>query len=52
LLVALLEVEIVGGTPVLDDSGNPIPVFNDDGTPVRRTSSVHIFINEQPGYFN
>ncbi|MDE0608974.1 MAG: cytochrome bc complex cytochrome b subunit [Anaerolineaceae bacterium] len=46
------EVEIVGGTPVLDDSGNPIPVFNDDGTPVRRTSSVHIFINEQSGYFN
>ncbi|MDD9957017.1 MAG: cytochrome bc complex cytochrome b subunit [Anaerolineaceae bacterium] len=46
------EVEIVGGTPVLDDSGNPIPVFNDDGAPVRRTSSVHIFINEQSGYFN
>ena len=46
------EVEIVGGKPVLDDSGNPIPVFNDDGTPVRRTSSKHIFINEQSGYFN
>ncbi len=46
------EVEIVGGKPVLDESGNPIPVFNDDGTPVRRTSSKHIFINEQSGYFN
>lgn len=46
------EVEIVGGKPVLDDSGNPIPVFHDDGTPVRRTSSKHVFINEQSGYFN
>ena len=46
------EVEIAGGKPVLDDSGNPIPVFHDDGTPVRRTSSKHIFINEQSGYFN
>ncbi|MCY3907463.1 MAG: cytochrome bc complex cytochrome b subunit [Anaerolineaceae bacterium] len=46
------EVEIVGGKPVLDDSGNPIPVFHEDGTPVRRTSSVHVFINEQSGYFN
>ena len=46
------EVEIVGGKPVLDDSGNPIPVFHEDGTPVRRTSSKHVFINEQSGYFN
>ena len=46
------EVEIVGGKPVLDDGGNPIPVFHDDGTPVRRTSSKHVFINEQSGYFN
>ncbi|MCY4526987.1 MAG: cytochrome bc complex cytochrome b subunit [Anaerolineaceae bacterium] len=46
------EVEIVGVSPVLDDNGNPIPVFNDDGTPVRRTSSKHVFINEQSGYFN
>ncbi|MCY4022184.1 MAG: cytochrome bc complex cytochrome b subunit [Anaerolineaceae bacterium] len=46
------EVEIVGGKPVLDDSGNPIPVFREDGTPVRRTSSKHVFINEQSGYFN
>ena len=46
------EIRIVDGKPVLDDSGNPIPVFDDEGNPVRRTSSKHIFINEQSGYFS
>jgi len=46
------EVEIEGGQPVLDDNGDPIPVFNEDGSPVRRTSSKHLFINEASGYFS
>lgn len=46
------EIRIVDGTPVLDDNGDPIPVFDGDGNPVRRTSSKHIFINEQSGYFS
>ena len=45
-------IEIASGRPVLDDNGNPIPVFDEDGHPVRRTSSKHLFINEQSGYFS
>ena len=45
-------IEIASGRPVLDDNGDPIPVFDEDGHPVRRTSSKHLFINEQSGYFS
>ena len=45
-------IEIESGRPVLDDNGDPIPVFDEDGHPVRRTSSKHLFINEQSDYFS
>lgn len=52
VLIQWEEVELneTGGV-IVDDQGNPIPVLKDDGTPVYRWSSDHIFIHENSAYF-
>ena len=52
LVINWQEVQLENGRVVLDESGQPIPVFDEDGNPVRRISSKHIFINEESGYFD
>jgi hypothetical protein len=46
------DVVLEGGRAVLDENGQPIPVVDENGRAVRRTSSKHIFINEQSAYFD
>lgn len=52
VLIQWEEVELneTGGV-IVDDQGNPIPVLNEDGTPVYRWSADHIFIHENSSYF-
>ncbi|MBK9126014.1 MAG: cytochrome bc complex cytochrome b subunit [Chloroflexi bacterium] len=52
VLIQWEEVELneTGGV-IVDDQGNPIPVLNEDGTPVYRWSADHIFIHENSAYF-
>jgi len=46
------EVQLVNGEVQLDESGQPIPMFDDNGDPIRRTSSKHIFIHQDSAYFD
>lgn len=46
------EVQTEEGRVVLDENGQPIPMFDENGEPVFRTSSDHIFIHQQAGYFD
>lgn len=46
------EIELDAGYVVLDADGKPIPVLDENGDPVGRISSTHIFINENSGYFD
>jgi hypothetical protein len=46
------EVELEGGRPVLDSSGNPIVILGEDGSPVRRINAAHIFIHQNSAYFD
>jgi hypothetical protein len=45
------EVLIESGEPVLDESGNVIPVLDDSGQPVRRLNRTHLFIHQDGAYF-
>lgn len=45
------EVQIVNGSPVLDENGEPIPVLDAEGNRIRRVNSDHIFIHENAQYF-
>ncbi len=46
------EVELEGGDAVLDSAGNPIVITDENGQPIRRISTKHIFINENSAYFD
>lgn len=50
-LVVWHEVLIENGAPVLDDNGDPIPLYNDDGTPKYRVFSDHTFLHQNAQYF-
>jgi hypothetical protein len=51
VLISWDEVELENGVPVLDDSGNVIPVLDANGQPVRRLNRTHIFIHADGAYF-
>jgi ubiquinol-cytochrome c reductase cytochrome b subunit len=51
VLIVWDEVLLEGGEPVLDESGNVIPVLNAEGQPVRRINRTHLFIHEDGAYF-
>ena len=46
------EVKLVNGSVELDDNGQPIPMFDDNGDPIRNISSKHIFIHQDAAYFD
>jgi len=46
------EVEMEGGVPVLDENGEPQPLYNEDGTPRYRVYSDHVFLHEDAQYFD
>src|SRR5690606_3809764 len=52
IIINWQDIVLEDGRPVLDSNGQPIPVVDDNGRPVRRTSSKHIFINENSAYFD
>jgi hypothetical protein len=45
------EVILDGNEPVLDEEGNPQPIFNEDGTPRMRIALAHTFVHEDAQYF-
>ncbi len=52
LVINWQDVVLEDGRPVLDENGQPIPVVDEDGNPVRRSSTKHLFINENSAYFD
>jgi hypothetical protein len=45
------DVEINNGRPVLDADGNPVLLLGEDGEPLPRWNSQHIFIHRNAQYF-
>ena len=46
------EVALEGGQPLLDENGDPQPLYNEDGTPRYRVYSDHVFLHEDAQYFD
>ncbi|GAB4521257.1 MAG: hypothetical protein OHK0046_32420 [Anaerolineae bacterium] len=51
LMIIWQEVELEGGAVVRDSNGDPIPLFNEDGTPRYRIVEDHFFIHRDAAYF-
>ncbi len=51
VLLVWNDVEIENGKPRLDGDGNPILVTDENGNPVWRVNSQHIYIHEDAQYF-
>ena len=51
VLVIWQEVLLDGGKVVLDENGNVIPLFNEDGSPKMRIAEDHLFIHRNAAYF-
>jgi hypothetical protein len=52
IIVNWQDIVLEAGRPVLDENGQPIPVVDENGNAVRRTSTKHLFINQNSAYFD
>ncbi len=51
VLIVWQEVELEGSKPVLDENGEPNPLFNEDGSPMMRIEEGHTFIHRDSSYY-
>ncbi len=52
VLIIWQETQLENGAPLLDSNGNPILLFNEDGTPRMRIAEDHLFIHRNSAYFD